>query len=118
MTPEQIIEAIRKKEKIRQSSWESGRYIHLVDGYLVDQDGNFGNYDMLNSTGVEIYKEPKKKVKLYQYLYKYYAGDSYFNKSSYYFPLDVSEEEIRKHLFLAPDSILKRLDSTMIEVEE
>lgn len=40
-TQEEIYKALINKHKVRHSKWDDQQYIHIVNGSLVDQDGNY-----------------------------------------------------------------------------
>lgn len=67
-TPEEIFQALLNGEKIRLNEWVEKRYIHLIKGFLTDENGNETTKFFKNAPSWSIYEEPKKRevIELYE----------------------------------------------------
>lgn len=105
-----IVEAMKlllEGKKIKGPDW-SMTYIHLVGGKLVS---NFGYEASLHQIPYELYEEPKKKVKLYKYIYLCVKSDRWVQTTEYF----KDDFDFLKNFFV---SKFLRLEHTLIEVEE
>ncbi len=110
-------------------STQAGRWLHLINGGKLKTDTFYGGVVIvslidgsakdLNGTSYPlstnswyIYEEPKPKVKLYQFAYKY-CGD--WERSSGFYK---DEDDFKKNNPNLSKSGLMRLDNSMIEVDD
>ncbi len=87
----EMYKALVEGKKIHGLNWDKGEYIHFVNGFLVSED-DFSLYDMdgTRHTHMQLYKEPKKKVKMAPVLARLYGGELIISLTVY-----SSEQEAR-----------------------
>ncbi len=102
--------ALARGDKLRSPLWSSNMYIHLVDGVLRNQ---FGGREILTNREYELYKEPKKTIKLYQFAVKNKHRNTWFIPDMLFTTVD----DVIERMGGAMVYEFKRLDNTMIEVD-
>lgn len=102
--------------KIRRPHWNDCEYFipyfissnHIV--YGLNEVILGATYHSYNYVDWELYTEPKKKVRLYQYAYKNFNGD--------WWMAGTLCKDGRKVKLLTGSEEIKRIDNVFIEVEE
>lgn len=114
MTKLEAIKAMCDGKKVYNTEWDmSEQYLYMSSkGRINDNDDDMVNISVEYDDGWEIFVEPKEKVKLYKYIWK--RNDEWLEDCIYH----KDDKSFREYNFLTSDTDFKRLDYTMIEVEE
>ena len=74
----EIYKALLDGKKVTHYTWDKGAYVHLLEGYLMDEQDLIREYTFFDYDMYYIYKEPKEKVKVVAFINK--DGDIRFAK--------------------------------------
>lgn len=105
------LKALSEGKKVASAIWGDEAYIAMDAEGVIRYNGLTPTDINCHKDGLKLYEEPKKLVKMYKYAYKNGFNKWWQETSAFY-------KSIEEVINAFPNTNLKRLDYTMIEVEE